>query len=104
MPGYEQEDDFSISLTPEKYLSFSDFSTEYICYSGDEFWTYGGHEYHELKLPIRWLYSPDWEAEAKLRITSKFASELKARAVKKSREEAEERAKYARLKKKFEGT
>jgi uncharacterized iron-regulated protein len=45
-------------------LSFLRVSVAGLEFSGDEYWNFGGHEHHELVLPVSYLYDPEWEVKA----------------------------------------
>ena len=78
-------------------------SDDSVAWKGDEYWSYGGHEYHSGYFPVDFLTMSDDEL---LKIVEKENEEWEAEQEKKRREAKEmERAKrlaeYEKLKKEF---
>lgn len=76
---------------------------------GDEYWSYGGHEHHSAKFPLRFLWEDDEEIkqyvedELKKRRDAKEAERLRIQKIREEVQEKRDREEYERLKAKFGG-
>lgn len=55
-----------LEITGEKingygHLYFKEVDARDLEYSGDEYWSYGGHERHSYSIPLESLFSSDWK-------------------------------------------
>lgn len=95
-PEYKNDIDFA-----DKFVLEDDT----VDWEGDEYWNYGGHEYHSGSFPAEWLTMSDDEL---LYIVEKKIDEYNKMVEEKHKKKAEEekaarRAEYEKLKKEFEG-
>jgi hypothetical protein len=63
--------------------------SNHLLYEGDEHWSFGGHEFHRLYLPLAWLTTYDWESE----IQQCISIARRDKAMKESREAKEKEVK-----------
>ena len=84
-----------------KYMDTFVIETTHVICSGDEYWSYGGHEYHAAKFPVNYLYMSNKEIQAI--VNEEVRQKEEAAEQKRKRIEAEEIAKYQELKAKYEG-
>jgi hypothetical protein len=69
--------------------------------SGDEYWSYGGHEHFTGTFPVKYLYMSNEEIQTI--VNEEVRQKEEAEEQKRKRIEAEEIAKYQELKAKYEG-
>jgi hypothetical protein len=83
------------------FLSFIGIEDGDMLFEGDEYWQYGGHEFHSKRLPAFYLTDPDWETI--VRKEAEFTANLKKQQAEKERqtETNTERALYEKLKEKY---
>lgn len=83
-----------------------EISQDWIYVSGDECWSYGGHDTFELQFPSTLLIIDNWQTEADKLVQSWVDEDNKKRgqeAIKKQQDkEEQERKQYEKLKQKFE--
>ena len=87
-PDMQHMDTFEIGFT-------------HVTCSGDEYWSYGGHEYYTGTFPVKYLYMSNDEIQRIVddELYKKRYTEEQSRL----RKEAEDYAKYQELKAKYEG-
>ena len=90
------------AINPDmKHMDTFVIETTHVICSGDEYWGYGGHEYHAAKFPVKYLYMSNNEIQAIVNEEVRQKEEVAEQ--KRKRIEAEEYAKYQELKAKYEG-
>ncbi len=81
-------------VAPYRWLYPKDIDSDTIGYGADEYWSYGGHEYHCFSLPSRYLYE-NWRIEATTEFENRLA-QYKARI--KAQAEEQKNKEIAQLK------
>ena len=73
-------------------------------WNGDEYWSYGGHEYHSGSFPVSYLSMTDEELRAAAeKENNAYLEELRKKKEKKQKaQDAADYEQYQRLKEKFE--
>lgn len=80
-----------------------DFDTEGVYFGGDEYWAYGGHEYHHYTVPARWWTDQKrYMAEVIAQRDEKLAAHEEMQAKNLESQAANRKAMYEQLKKEFE--
>jgi hypothetical protein len=72
-----------------------------IHYDGEEFWGYGGYEFHTLDLPIHYLWDNSWIYDLEQKNKEKEEKLKQGKENKKREEEEKELAELKRLKEKY---
>lgn len=78
--------------------------------SGDEYWSYGGHEEHSSSFPLSCICMPDSkikeyvDEEIRKKEEAKLARQVRIQQINAERLEKQERSEYERLKKKYGGS
>jgi hypothetical protein len=83
------------------YMDTFEIETTHVICSGDEYWSYGGHEHHAGKFPVKYLYMSNNEIQ--VIVNEEVRQKEEADERRRKRIEAEEIAKYQELKAKYEG-
>lgn len=81
--------------------TFTLMDMETIDATGEEHWSYGGHETYYCKIPTKFLWMSNEELEAMVERERKAIEEAKQKSL--QDKEDLERQEYERLKQKFEG-
>lgn len=85
------------------YVGFKEIDGESIIFTGDEFWSYGGHQAHMLSLPLNYLTSTDEVIEDTLKI--KFFEirdeERRKKELKAKLDEVKEKEMFKKLQEKY---
>lgn len=98
----KRENGFSTNFRSAEYVYFSLIDDANINYSGDEYWSYGGHESHQLTLPIQYITSDSYVEDFRNEFEEiKRKSELKIKLAEVEKK-AKEKELYEQLKQKFE--
>ena len=84
-----------------KHMDTFVIETTHVICSGDEYWSYGGHEHHTASFPVKYLYMPN--SDIQTIVNEELRQKQEAAEQKRKRIEAEEIAKYQELKAKYEG-
>lgn len=84
-----------------KHMDTFVIETTHVICSGDEYWSYGGHEYHAAKFPVKYLYMSNSDIQAI--VNEELRQKEEAYEQSRRRREAEELAMYQELKAKYEG-
>lgn len=94
-----EKDTHDITYANEFHLEGDD-----ICWSGDEYWNYGGHEYHSGYFPAEYLVMDDDELrEIVEKENREYREAVEKRKEERKKQEKSERLElYEKLKKEFE--
>ena len=84
-----------------KHMDTFEIGFTHVTCSGDEYWSYGGHEHHTATFPVKYLYMPNSDIQAI--VNEELYKKRYVEEQLRLRKEAEEYAKYQELKAKYEG-
>ena len=82
------------------YMSTFIIGDEYVECEGDDYWSYGGHEYYAGKFLTEYLWMSDDEIKSIVDLELEKQNEVKQKQLRE--QESKEMAEYERLKAKFE--
>ena len=84
-----------------KHMDTFEIGFTHVTCSGDEYWSYGGHEHHTASFPVKYLYMPN--SDIQTIVNEELRKKEEAYEASRRRREAEELAMYQELKAKYEG-
>lgn len=88
-----------------RYADTFEIYDDYVGFTGDEYWAYGGHEEHSGEFPLKFIYTSNEEIEKYVsdKLAEKEREQKRINDVLELEKLEKEKAEYERLKKKFEG-
>ena len=95
---------FSSELYSVDHVSFQEIDGESVTFTGDEYWSYGGHQAHLVNLPLSYLTANNIILENILRVKFREIKEEEQRKqeLKAKLDEVAEKAMFEKLREKYE--